>query len=327
MHWLEQGAAPRRGPRPAAAPLPADIAAAAAAAAAAQSTDSVRCQMIASTVGLLPALFALTAPVMAGTAGCATVDISLTTHTLADAQALARTAKAQHGGTACVDVLLGQRRFGVTSGLVRPTVAPLTLTEEDSHTSWVGGEITAAVDVAPADWRQTPTSPGVVTLALPAAAVSDGIGDFTGTDHLQLVVEVAGVWRPMTLARWPNIPFTFDDEVPPVNWTQVGSVNATCGTSCKSFGWANDTDRPTRWVAAASQGRLFVQGFFKFLWRDSRAVINKVDTVGRTLSTDSATISATGVFAQSPWFAYGNLHEELDVPGEFAVVRILAAPL
>jgi hypothetical protein len=70
-----------------------------------------------------------------------------------------------------------------------------------------------------------------------------------------------------------------------------------------------------------------VQGFFKFLWRDSRAVINKVDTVGRTLSTDSATISATGVFAQSPWFAYGNLHEELDVPGEFAVVRILAAPL
>jgi hypothetical protein len=276
-------------------------------------------------VGLLPMLLALTAPVMAGTTDCATVDISHTTHTLADAQTLARAAKAKHGGTACVYVLLGQRRFGVTSGLVRPTVAPLTLTEEDSHTSWVGGEITAAVDVAPADWQTTTSPDGVMTLPLPAAAVSDGIGDLTGTDHLQLVVEVAGVWRPMTLARWPNIPFTFD-EVPPVNWTKVGSVNATCGTSCKSFGWANDTDRPTRWMAAASQGRLFVQGFFKFLWRDSRAAINKIDTVGRTLCTDSPTISATGVFAQSPWFAYGNLHEELDVAGEFAVVRIPTGP-
>jgi hypothetical protein len=39
-----------------------------------------------------------------------------------------------------------------------------------------------------------------------------------------------------------------------------------CGVGCKSFSWANDTDRPTRWVQAAREGRLFIHGFFKYMW-------------------------------------------------------------
>jgi hypothetical protein len=255
---------------------------------------------------------------------CTTIDVSGGTQTLQEVQALART-KTANGG--CATVLLGQRSFGITSGLVRPTVPPLALTSADSHTSYVGGELTAAIDVAPEGWSVQGGDSGVATLELPAAA--GVLGDPTGVAHLQMAVEINGTWRPMSLARWPNVPFEYD-EVPPVNWTQVGSVSSTCGAACKSFVWANGTEHPARWVKAAAEGRLFVQGYFKYLWRDSRARIDKVDPLARTLSTDAATISASGLYANSPYFAYGHLHEELDVPGEFAIAkqtRVLSAIL
>ena len=246
---------------------------------------------------------------------CATIDVSGGTQTLQEAQALART-KTANGG--CATVLLGQRSFGITSGLVRPAVPPLALTSADSRTSYIGGELTAAIDVAPEDWSVPGGDGSVATLELPAAAGE--LGDPTGVDHLQMAVEIDGTWRPMSLARWPNVPFEYD-EVPPVNWTQVGSVSSSCGAACKSFRWANDTEHPARWVKAAAEGRLFVQGFFKYLWRDSRSRIDKVDPLARTLSTNAATISASGLYANSPYFAYGHLHEELDVPGEFAIEK------
>jgi hypothetical protein len=256
--------------------------------------------------------------------GCAIIDVSRGTQSLQEAQALARKKTA---GGGCANVLLGQRSFGITSGLVRPTVAPLVLTGDDSRTSYIGGELTASIDVAPGNWSVRTDGSGVANLELPPAA--GGLGHPTTVDHLQLAVEIDGEWRPMSLARWPNVPFDYE-EVPPVNWTTVGSVNSSCGAVCNSFVWSNDTERPARWVKAASEGRLFVQGFFKYLWRDSRAQIDRVDPLARTLSTDANTISASGVYANSPYFAYGHLHEELDVPGEFAIenrTRVLSAIL
>lgn len=202
--------------------------------------------------------------------------------------------------------------------------APLVLTAVDSHISYSGGELTAAIDVLPSDWS---LKGNIATLALPAGATD--VGRLDSVAHLQLLVEVGRVWKPMHLARWPNIPFDRPDaEVPPVNWTTVGSVSSNCSNDamqCNSFGFGPDThagflgiDRPLRWVTAAKEGRLFLQGFFKYLWRDGRAQINKVDVAQQLLVTDAPTISASGVFPSSPYFAYGNLHEELDVPGEYA---------
>ena len=113
----------------------------------------------------------------------------------------------------------------------------------------------------------------------------------------------------MALARWPNIPFEFD-EVPPVAWTTVGAVPDKCGALCKSFGWANATERPSRWAKAATEGRLFIHGFFKYLWRDARATIRKIDVAKRELSTGGPTISSSGVTDGGLWYAY-NLEEEL----------------
>ena len=150
--------------------------------------------------------------------------------------------------------------------------------------------------------------------------------------HLQLLVEVRGTWRPMAMARWPNVPFEFD-EIPPVNWSSVGALpDPNCGSTCRSFQWCtrenahhtgcNATERPADWVAAAAAGRLFVHGFFKYLWRDNRVQINTVDVSKQQLITNSTTISPTGVFPSAVWYAYGlSLHEELDVPGEFALNR------
>jgi hypothetical protein len=191
-------------------------------------------------------------------------------------QARARKAASLAG---CVDVKLGRRSFYQPQTLV--------LTAADSGTNLIGGEITAGVDVPPSAWKQKVSSssssssnssgpaalPGTKVLELDtisllalngSSAQHAAFGSPLGTTHLQLLVEVQGVWRPMTLARWPNIPFEFD-EVPPVAWTTVGALpDPKCGVLCKSFEWANDTERPSRWAKAATEGRLFIHGFFKY---------------------------------------------------------------
>ena len=93
----------------------------------------------------------------------------------------------------------------------------------------------------------------------------------------------------------------------------------TCVTNCSSFQWADAANRPARWGKAASDGRLFVHGFFRFLWRDARVQIREVDAAARTLSTGGAPINkGAGVTNGSLWYAY-NLLEELDEPGEFVL--------
>lgn len=63
--------------------------------------------------------------------------------------------------------------------------------------------------------------------------------------------------------------------------------------------WANDTDRPARWVAAAEEGRLFLHGFFKFLWSDHKTPITKVDVETRQLITN-VSIGATYGISERP---------------------------
>ena len=57
---------------------------------------------------------------------------------------------------------------------------------------------------------------------------------------------------------------------------------------CKSSTWANNTDRPLRWVEAAKEGRLLIHGFFKYLWKDAFQKITGVDVANRQLSTNAS---------------------------------------
>ena len=261
---------------------------------------------------------------------CAVVDVS-NTATLHEAQ---RQARAAGASAPCVRVLLGQRVFRLAE--------PLVLSAADSHTTFVGGEITTAVDVPASAWNlpaeravggSTASSPVAASLEVSRLVNSSEWGKVDGSatssvpgEHLSLLVQVAGVWRPMTVARWPNIPFDYGD-VPPVNWTTIsatcpcagapgpgggcgaGAPSSACGVNCSSFQWADDTDRPARWVTAAEEGRLFIHGFFKYLWRDHFAPITKVDVANRRLSTNASIGSTSGVTNDSFYYAYG-LHGE-----------------
>jgi hypothetical protein len=60
-------------------------------------------------------------------------------------------------------------------------------------------------------------------------------------------------------------------------------------------------------------------GFLKYMWRDTRSPIDRVDTATRVLAS-SASLSASGVVGGGVWYAY-NLIEELDTEGEFVLNR------
>lgn len=243
---------------------------------------------------------------------CAVVDISTGVSTLHEAQQQAREAAAL-----CVIVRLGQRSYQLTE--------PLVLTFADSNTRWVGqgAEVTTGYDVPPEAWTQVSEN-GVAAVQINASllvnrsqwgqlTLSNGLED----GHLSLLVKVGGVWRPMTVARWPNIPFEYADS-PPTNWTTVAATTcAPSNTSCLEFTWAADTDRPARWVDAAKEGRLFLHGFFVALWKDSRGQIQHVDVANRQLrSTVTNPQQTGGVNNESIIYAYG-MYEELDTPGEY----------
>lgn len=224
---------------------------------------------------------------------CTVIDVSNATTSLHAAQVQARAASA--AGAPCVVVALGRRTFHLTQ--------PLVLTNADSQTSFVGqgAEITAAVDVPPSAWRRQNASEdgGGDVVGSPAAPQPHGLsvnaslfvgdaswGSMVSGSTLAVLVRVAGVWRPLTIARWPNIPFG-DGPEPPVNWTTVASVpNASCGDECRSFVWGDATDRPARWVVAAAEGRLHVHGFFRYLWRDSRVAITRIVPAQRLMSAN-----------------------------------------
>ena len=143
--------------------------------------------------------------------------------------------------------------------------------------------------------------------------LSNGLED----GHLSLLVKTKGVWRPMNVARWPNVPFDYADS-PPVNWTTVAATRcAPSNASCLELTWAATTDRPARWVTAAQEGRLFLHGFFAALWEDSRGQIQQVDVANRQLlSTVTNPQQTGGVNTDSIFYAYG-MHEELDHEGEY----------
>lgn len=251
---------------------------------------------------------------------CAVVDISTGTETLHEAQQQARKAAA-----ACVVVKLGHRSYQLFE--------PLVLTSADANTHWNGdgAEITTGYDVPSDAWVQT-TENGVDAVQLNVSllvnrsqwgrfTLSNGLEDA----HLSLLVQIDDVWRPMSVARWPNIPFQYKDS-PPVNWTGVASTEcAPSNTSCLQFTWAADTDRPARWVNAAREGRLFLHGFFASLWSDSRGMITDVDVATRQLRSNTSyetfpfvewSQQNGGVNNQSKYYAYG-MHEELDAEGEY----------
>jgi hypothetical protein len=243
---------------------------------------------------------------------CAIVDISTGAASLHEAQQQAREATSP-----CAIVQLGRRSFQLTE--------PLVLTSADANTQWVGqgAEITTGYDVPLEAW--TPVS------ANGAAAVQANVsrlvnrshwGKFTLSNgledgHLSLLIKWHGVWRPMTVARWPNVPFEYRDS-PPVNWTTVAATDcAPSNGSCLEFTWAADTDRPAQWVSAAKEGRLFLHGFFAALWEDSRGQIQEVDVASRQLRSTAVNPQQTGgVNNESVFYAYG-MHEELDAPGEY----------
>jgi len=196
---------------------------------------------------------------------CAVIDISAGTTTLPAAQLLARAAGR---AASCVTVLLGRRSFRLA--------APLVLTAADSHTSYVGqgAEITAALDVPRGAWRTNASHGGchgsddgsasaVMTLNASQFFNDTAWGSLLSGSNLAVLVYMHGEWRPLTVARWPNIPFDYGTELP-FNWTSIAAVpNATCGTECREFVWAKETDRPSRWVLAAAEGRLHIHGFFR----------------------------------------------------------------
>jgi hypothetical protein len=164
------------------------------------------------------------------------------------------------GGVVWVQVHLEPRVYYVQS--------PLTLTAADSNTMWVGvdgSEVTTGVAVPPSAWTPSPTVPGAFDLDSTHFVNSTAYGDPTAVSQLTVLVQVGvdgtdAPWRPLHLARWPNVPFV-EGAAPPFNWSTIASVpNKTCTDDCTSFTWAADTDRPSRWVDAATQGRLFVHG-------------------------------------------------------------------
>eukprot|EP01043_Picozoa_sp_COSAG02_P042225 COSAG02_NODE_3571_length_6533_cov_8.215981_4_plen_779_part_00 len=259
-------------------------------------------------------------------APCAVIDVSKTKDTLHDAQKLAREASAS---APCVRVLLGERSF-------RLAEEPLVLSAADAHTSWEGGEVTTAVDVPSSLWRAVEGRSGrsldVTGLVNRSEwGVVNGANGIVPSSHLRMLVQVRGSWRPMRVARWPNVPFDYG-LVPPVNWTTVsktcpcsggpnGGCDAAhppsqCGVGCKAFTWATDTDRPARWVAAAREGRLFIHGFFKFMWKDYFAPIINVDTSARQLTANLSIGGTYGITNDSFYYAYGMV-EELDIEGEY----------
>jgi hypothetical protein len=231
---------------------------------------------------------------------CAVVDVSTGATTLHEAQQLARKAVAP-----CVIVQLGRRSFHLTE--------PLVLTSADSNSHWIGqgAEITTGYDVPPAAWTSTNQN-GVAAVQLNASLLVNRShwGKFTLSNgledgHLSLLIKVRGVWRPMTVARWPNVPFEYKDS-PPVNWSTVHSTScAPSNGSCLEFTWAADTDRPARWVDAAREGRVFLHGFFAALWEDSRGQIQEVDVANRQLRSTVVDPQQTGgVNNESVFYAY-----------------------
>ncbi len=259
---------------------------------------------------------------------CAVIDVSKTQDTLHDAQKLARAATGR--SAPCARVLLGERSF-------RLAEEPLILSADDAHTSWEGGEITTAVDVPSSSWRAVAGSISSSSLDVAGLIKRSEWGMVTGengvlpSSHLKVLVQTRGAWRPMRVARWPNVPFDYG-LVPPVNWTTIsktcpcsggpnGGCDAAhppsqCGVGCRTFTWANDTARPTRWVAAAREGRLFIHGFFKFMWKDYFSPITNVDTSTRQLTANLSIGGAYGITNDSFYYAYG-LAEELDTEGEY----------
>ena len=262
-------------------------------------------------------------------AACTVLDISSasnqSTTTILSAQLQAQSLLSQPTSK-CVTVLLTGRTF----------IQSLSLTTLDNRTRWIGGTFTDAIDIPSCMWTKTSKTSTSTTTTLQQQhslnlnnfnISTSHLGDDVSTQHFQLLVQmpITKEWRPMIYARFPNIPFFYKDkETPPVNWTKVGTVpdDPQCGLHCQRFTWSNKTNQPMRWVKAAAEGRLYVQGLFKYMWRDNRVGIDHVDVQKRQLSTQSPTIGVSGVYPGALYFAYGmSLVEELDTPGEFAIDR------
>ena len=116
-----------------------------------------------------------------------------------------------------------------------------------------------------------------------------------------------------------------------MNWSHTTNVpNISKGALVNRSAprqWGFEGERPLRWAKAATEGRLFVHGFFFWLWRDGYARIARVDSTKRQLITDKTVSAASSdgwefpVGSNTTYYAFGPaLLEELTTPGEFAVV-------
>ena len=283
---------------------------------------------------LVAGAFCTTAAKATSQQQCAVVDVSTGQSSVFDAQAKARDLLA-HGGSQCVDVMLGSRSFRLAE--------PLVLSAADAGSNWIGrgADFTTAVDVPASGWEKSPSSAAmtldVSSLLTPSnyGTLQTSPGAVIPSGYLSLLVHTKGKWRPMTIARWPNIQFDDEDKghAPPVNTTTIKSLGPNCscpktpngactdmnacGVGCKSFVWADATDRPLGWVKAAAENRLFIHGSYKYIWRDYHTPVNAVDP-SRRLIVANVSISPGGITNDSFWYAYG-LHEELDVPGEWVL--------
>ena len=271
----------------------------------------------------------------AGSPSSCTIDATADGITLEQAQAQARAASKQCHASRCgVTVQLGTRSVEINRSLV--------LTALDSGTSWVGAgaELTAATDLPPSLWtaaaadsRMDPAAAHrIMALKLTAAGVprssysnSDAtttcVAGASGaqTCHLGLLIapRPSGQWRRAQPARYPDVPMEWTNS-PPVNWTHTTSVPNISAVGQRAWGF--EGNRPLRWGRAATEGRLFVHGFFWSLWRDARAKILSVDTAARQLVANM-TVAAFEVGLNTTYYAYGPaLLEELTAPGEFAVL-------
>lgn len=151
----------------------------------------------------------------------------------------------------------------------------------------------------------------VLQLDLKARGITDygalavrGFGQPASPPTLELYVN----GQAQTLARWPNAGF-----VKAAKLVEPGDATKT-----SVIGY--EDDRHARWVNA-KDGWLF--GYFKWLWADATAKIDKIDPTNKTLATEKAyNYGGPGMSMEQGIVYYAfNLLEEIDRPGEWYLDR------
>jgi hypothetical protein len=116
-------------------------------------------------------------------------------------------------------------------------------------------------------------------------------------------LEVVADQQPLTLARWPNQG----------SWATIAGPPREIRQG--SFRYENE--RPERW---ASLDDVWVHGFFSYDYSDRYERITELNRTARTITT-SAAKQSYATYQSGQRFAFVNLLEELDTPGEWYLDR------